>query len=180
MRPPKNHRWQGQSQSPLKLTAGAAGNEGWLRGPLFKRDIVGSKRGLAPFQLEIFCRPSNFMFKANLRLPSLSSSSGPTFSMGKQYRSGVSLAHLQLDYANPNQGRGGGRGKGRGRGRGGGGGNRNNWDDRSSYKEIEKKNEQFERYYNELNLVEGDERTEFWTALRRELPNSFRFAGSKG
>jgi multisite-specific tRNA:(cytosine-C5)-methyltransferase len=86
-----------------------------------------------------------------------------------------------LDRTNQNQGRGGGRGRGKGRGRGGGGGgNRNGWDDRSGYKEIEKKNELFERYYNELNLVEGDERSEFWTALRRELPNSFRFAGSKG
>ena len=39
---------------------------------------------------------------------------------------------------------------------------------------------QYERYYNGLNLVEEPEREEFWTALRRELPNSFRFTGSKG
>ena len=44
-----------------------------------------------------------------------------------------------------------------------------------------KNNEQFERLYNELNIVpEGEEREQFWAALRRELPNSFRFCGSKG
>ena len=46
---------------------------------------------------------------------------------------------------------------------------------------IKKNNEQFERYYNELGIVpEGEEREAFWAALRRELPNSFRFCGSKG
>lgn len=46
---------------------------------------------------------------------------------------------------------------------------------------MNKQNEQFERYYNELNIVpEGEEREQFWAALRRELPNSFRFCGSKG
>lgn len=44
-----------------------------------------------------------------------------------------------------------------------------------------KQNEKLERYYNELNIVpEGEEREQFWAALRRELPNSFRFCGSKG
>jgi multisite-specific tRNA:(cytosine-C5)-methyltransferase len=50
-----------------------------------------------------------------------------------------------------------------------------------SYEEVRKTNELFERYYNDLNIVpEGEERKEFWTAMRRELPNSFRFTGSKG
>jgi multisite-specific tRNA:(cytosine-C5)-methyltransferase len=50
-----------------------------------------------------------------------------------------------------------------------------------SYEEVKKSNELFERFYNELNIVpEGDERKEFWAAMRRELPNSFRFTGSKG
>jgi hypothetical protein len=32
-----------------------------------------------------------------------------------------------------------------------------------------------------MNIVpEGEEREQFWAALRRELPNSFRFCGSKG
>lgn len=50
-----------------------------------------------------------------------------------------------------------------------------------SYGEVRKSNELFERFYNALNIVpEGDERKEFWAAMRRELPNSFRFTGSKG
>ena len=50
-----------------------------------------------------------------------------------------------------------------------------------SYEEVKKSNELFEKFYNELNIVpEGEERKEFWTAMRRELPNSFRFTGSKG
>lgn len=74
---------------------------------------------------------------------------------------------------------------GRGRGRGGGGGSRgykggSRYGPRPDYPEVEKRNAAFERYYNELAVVGEDEREEFWTALRRELPNSFRFAGSKG
>lgn len=98
------------------------------------------------------------------------------------------LQTLQCALTDPAQkggrgGRGGGRGgKGGGRrgGRGGGGG----WSSgsvRQSFQEIKKENAHFERYYNELNIVaEGEEREQFWTALRRELPNSFRFCGSKG
>ena len=70
-------------------------------------------------------------------------------------------------------------GKNKGKGRGGGG---NNWStERKSYAEVPKVNEQFERLYNDMNIVpEGEEREQFWAALRRELPNSFRFCGSKG
>ncbi|KAE9983431.1 hypothetical protein EG327_005474 [Venturia inaequalis] len=75
--------------------------------------------------------------------------------------------------------RGGGRGGGRG-GRGGGGGGRSNWGPRADYQEVEKHNELFEKLYNELGVVPEDERKDFWNSLRRELPNSFRFAGSKG
>jgi multisite-specific tRNA:(cytosine-C5)-methyltransferase len=87
-----------------------------------------------------------------------------------------------LNHPNFSQSRGGGRGRGKkGRGGGGGGGgNRNNWGERGDYKEVVKENTLFEKYYNELNVVPEGERSEFWTALRRELPNSFRFAGSKG
>ncbi|KAK4626265.1 RNA cytosine C(5)-methyltransferase NSUN2 [Fulvia fulva] len=81
-------------------------------------------------------------------------------------------------------GGGGGRGRGRGRGGGGGGGNggcRNFVDDRQSFDQVNKTNEKFERFYNTLNLVPaGEERDAFWTKLRSELPNSFRFTGSKG
>ncbi|KAI9876473.1 MAG: hypothetical protein M1830_006446 [Pleopsidium flavum] len=68
---------------------------------------------------------------------------------------------------------GGGRG-----GRGGRGGQRSQ--QRADYQEVQKHNDLFERFYNELDIVEDSERTEFWTALRRDLPNSFRFTGSKG
>jgi len=69
----------------------------------------------------------------------------------------------------------------RGRGRGGGrGGNRFNNQGRQNYTEVEKHNKNFEKYYDEIGVVPEAERKEFWTALRRELPNSFRFTGSKG
>jgi multisite-specific tRNA:(cytosine-C5)-methyltransferase len=78
---------------------------------------------------------------------------------------------------NKNRNRGGG---GRGRG-GGGGGNRSYQDNRVSFQDVVKRNEKFERYYNALDIVpEGPERESFWETLRRELPNSFRFTGSKG
>lgn len=71
--------------------------------------------------------------------------------------------------------RGGKRG---GRGRGGGGWH--NQGGRADYQEIPKSNIKFERYYNELGIVPKEEYEEFWQALRRDLPNSFRFTGSKG
>lgn len=83
---------------------------------------------------------------------------------------------------NKGRGRGGG-GRGRGRGRGGGGGGSRNQqpDNRVSFQDVVKKNEKFERFYDALNIVPaGQEREQFWEALRRELPNSFRFTGSKG
>lgn len=83
-----------------------------------------------------------------------------------------------------NQGRGrGGGGGGRGRGRGGGGGrggNRGGEDNRVSFEKVEKRNEKLERYYNGVLGLEEEELVVFWEALKRELPNSFRFAGSKG
>ena len=72
------------------------------------------------------------------------------------------------------------RGRGRGGGRGGGG-NRSYQDNRQSFQDVVKRNEKFERYYNTLDIVPtGAERDAFWSSLRRELPNSFRFTGSKG
>ncbi|KAL9046963.1 MAG: hypothetical protein Q9214_000337 [Letrouitia sp. 1 TL-2023] len=50
---------------------------------------------------------------------------------------------------------------------------------RADYHEIEKQNEAYEYYYNELLDSEYVDRDEFWKVLRCELPNSFRFAGSK-
>ena len=63
-------------------------------------------------------------------------------------------------------------------GRGGGGGGQRS--QRTDYAEVPKQNALFEKYYNELGLVQTNELHAFWDALRRELPNSFRFAGSRG
>ncbi|CAJ2513565.1 Uu.00g016840.m01.CDS01 [Anthostomella pinea] len=52
---------------------------------------------------------------------------------------------------------------------------------RTNYSDIPKQNEKLERYYNSALPFEDDAgREEFWNALKRELPNSFRFCGSKG
>lgn len=80
-------------------------------------------------------------------------------------------------YTNLKQG--GGRGRG-GFGRGGGGGphpRRNN--ERTNKADIDRHNEKFERYYNELDLVPKEDQEIFWATMRRDLPNSFRFTGSK-
>ncbi|KAL1960821.1 hypothetical protein VTO42DRAFT_5804 [Malbranchea cinnamomea] len=44
---------------------------------------------------------------------------------------------------------------------------------------IVRKNERFESYYNGLGIVPEEEREQFWEAMRRDLPNSFRFTGSR-
>lgn len=80
---------------------------------------------------------------------------------------------------------GGGRGRGRGGGGGGGrGGNRDNggWRDggRTSAQSQERSNKEFEQYYNEMGILEDEEKEAFWKAMKVDLPNSFRFAGSKG
>ena len=51
---------------------------------------------------------------------------------------------------------------------------------RTDYSEVPKANGLLEKYYNELGIVEEREKDEFWSALKRDLPNSFRFTGSKG
>ncbi|KAG6036508.1 hypothetical protein E4U41_005639 [Claviceps citrina] len=75
------------------------------------------------------------------------------------------------------------RGKGR---RGGGGGGRGGnsstangggWRD---YAPFDKNNEKLENYYNSLLQLPEEEKQQFWEYLRRELPNSFRFTGSRG
>lgn len=60
-------------------------------------------------------------------------------------------------------------------GRGGGGGrSRSNWND------ITRNNEKLESYYNEPGIIPEEEREAFWEYMRRDLPNSFRFTGSRG
>ncbi|EXJ57500.1 hypothetical protein A1O7_07848 [Cladophialophora yegresii CBS 114405] len=75
--------------------------------------------------------------------------------------------------------RGGGR---RGGGRGGRGGPprpRDNRDYRPSKQDIPRQNERFEKYYNQLGILPDDEKKDFWEAMRKDLPNSFRFTGSR-
>ncbi|KAL1961972.1 hypothetical protein VTN77DRAFT_707 [Rasamsonia byssochlamydoides] len=62
-------------------------------------------------------------------------------------------------------------------GKGGGGGQRGQ---RTDWQDVEKSNEKYERYYNELGIIPEEEKEAFWAALRRDLPNSFRFTGSRG
>ncbi|KAK6373650.1 uncharacterized protein PV06_10281 [Exophiala oligosperma] len=73
-------------------------------------------------------------------------------------------------------GRRGGRKGGFNRG-GGGGGPRQ--DNRGNKADIIRNNERFEEYYNELGVIPNEEKEDFWAAMRRDLPNSFRFTGSK-
>ncbi|EAU39263.1 hypothetical protein ATEG_00617 [Aspergillus terreus NIH2624] len=67
--------------------------------------------------------------------------------------------------------RGGRKGGG---GRGGGRAQRQNWAD------LPRTNAKFEQFYNEQGFIPEEEKEEFWNALRRDLPNSFRFTGSRG
>ncbi|WYZ45251.1 hypothetical protein EsH8_VIII_000567 [Colletotrichum jinshuiense] len=78
--------------------------------------------------------------------------------------------------------RGGKKGKG-GRGGATGGADRGrqprseSW---QSYPAVKKENERLQRYYNTIIGLSEEEQAPFWDALRRDLPNSFRFCGSKG
>ena len=44
---------------------------------------------------------------------------------------------------------------------------------------IHRHNDKFEQYYDYLELVPKEEQDDFWEHMRRDLPNSFRFTGSK-
>lgn len=48
------------------------------------------------------------------------------------------------------------------------------------YPALKKENEKLEEYYNTLLQLPEEEKQQYWDALKRELPNSFRFCGSKG
>ncbi|KAJ4359672.1 tRNA (cytosine-5-)-methyltransferase ncl1 [Didymosphaeria variabile] len=76
-------------------------------------------------------------------------------------------------------GRGGGRGRFRGKnkGRGGGGGGRDTRTE--SWNDIQRKNELFESYYRRGGFLEEAEFEEMWKTLATDLPNSFRFTGTK-
>ncbi|KAL9109772.1 MAG: hypothetical protein Q9227_005641 [Pyrenula ochraceoflavens] len=69
--------------------------------------------------------------------------------------------------------------------RGRGGGNRHEGGpsrraERAPKQQIDPHNPLFEKYYTELNIVPEKEQDAFWAAFRRDLPNSFRFTGSRG
>lgn len=81
-----------------------------------------------------------------------------------------------LTIAKGGKGRRGG-GGGRGGGRGGAQGGSSDWRD---YPVVPKENKQLQEYYDGLLQLPEDEKAKYWEACRRELPNSFRFCGSKG
>ncbi|CAP93946.1 Pc16g12760 [Penicillium rubens Wisconsin 54-1255] len=68
-------------------------------------------------------------------------------------------------------------GKKGGKGRGGGGGAGRT---RAQWQDITRENEKFERYYNEPEFLPEEEKELFWATMRKDLPNSFRFTGSRG
>ncbi|KAI1822808.1 S-adenosyl-L-methionine-dependent methyltransferase [Xylaria intraflava] len=72
------------------------------------------------------------------------------------------------------------RGGRRGGDRKGGGDRKPRGEAYRSYPDITKANEKLEAFYNSLLPLQEAERSEFWEALRRDLPSSFRFCGSKG
>lgn len=49
----------------------------------------------------------------------------------------------------------------------------------TDYTPIVRENERFESYYNGLGIVPEEERQALWDAMKRDLPNSFRFTGSR-
>ncbi|KHN98035.1 RNA (C5-cytosine) methyltransferase [Metarhizium album ARSEF 1941] len=65
----------------------------------------------------------------------------------------------------------------RGRGRRGGAQANGGWRD---FAPFDKNNDKLEEYYDALLQLPEEERQRYWEALRRELPSSFRFTGSKG
>ena len=89
--------------------------------------------------------------------------------------------HLQILFnwliISQGKGRRGGGGGGRGGGGGGGGARDSSW---RSYPAIVKEHQNLQRFYDTLLQLPDEEKQQYWDALRRELPNSFRFCGSKG
>ena len=52
--------------------------------------------------------------------------------------------------------------------------------ERGNYSAIPSENALYERFYRESNVVPEDEWEDFWGAMKRTLPTTFRFTGSKG
>lgn len=51
---------------------------------------------------------------------------------------------------------------------------------RGSYDTIVSENALYEKYYKEAKVVPEEEWDDFWSALKRTLPTTFRFTGSRG
>ncbi|KAL6881189.1 S-adenosyl-L-methionine-dependent methyltransferase [Trichoderma novae-zelandiae] len=71
----------------------------------------------------------------------------------------------------------------RGKNRRGGGGGRGGGERTQSWRDypaLKKENPKLQEFYDALLQLPEEEKAQFWEALRRELPNSFRFCGSKG
>lgn len=97
-------------------------------------------------------------------------------SSGTSFSALATILHGLRTIAIMGRGRGGPRGGrfGRGDGR-----RSQHKGQRAPKREIVTENEDYQRYYDSLDLVPSEERETFWAALRRDLPNSFRFTGSK-
>ena len=52
-------------------------------------------------------------------------------------------------------------------------------DERQPKRDVERHNERYRKYYDGLDLVPEEEREAFWAYMKKDLPNSFRFTGSK-
>ncbi|KAF2020834.1 cytosine-5--methyltransferase NCL1 [Aaosphaeria arxii CBS 175.79] len=79
------------------------------------------------------------------------------------------------------RGRGGGRGRGnfRGKGKNRGGGSRGGDNRSESWSDIVRQNDLYETYYRQGGFLEEEEFEKMWKALASDLPNSFRFTGTK-
>ena len=51
--------------------------------------------------------------------------------------------------------------------------------ERTPKKDVVRYNEKYCKYYDSLNLVPKEEKEALWKFMGRDLPNSFRFTGSK-
>jgi hypothetical protein len=52
--------------------------------------------------------------------------------------------------------------------------------ERGNYTSITTENALYERFYKESNILPEEEWNDFWNALKRTLPTTFRFTGSRG
>lgn len=97
---------------------------------------------------------------------------GKNYRVSKALRDFVTETNTYPDGRRQGKNRRGGGGGGRGGGQPGGG-----WPDRGN---MVKENQKFQSFYDTLLQLPDEEKQQYWDALKRELPNSFRFCGHKG